>query len=171
MQARAENVKNNRAHKIPFDDELAELIERRWIAREYETAKGKGISQYVFHRNGNPIKDPRRAWAAACKAVGLVKPKLDKNGRPVYETIDGKRVPVLVHSKIFHDFRRSGVRNMVRAGVRETVAMAISGQRTRSIFDRYNITSDEDLREAMQQTREYLKAQPRERKVVAIGKK
>jgi hypothetical protein len=49
--------------------------------------------------------------------------------------------------------------------------MAISGQRTRSAFDRYNITSDEDLRQAVKQTTEHVAAQPKLRKVVAIGKK
>jgi hypothetical protein len=78
---------------------------------------------------------------------------------------------------MLHDFRRSTARNLVRAGVPERLATAITGHKARAIFDRYNIVSEIDLRDASVRVTDYVAdREPREnhesqRRVAPIGAK
>lgn len=88
-------------------------------------------SEYLFARGAKPIRDFRESWDVACQRAVL---------------------PGL----LFHDLRRTAVRNLRRAGVAETVIMKITGHRTRSVFEIYNITDETDTREAGRKAEEFL---------------
>ncbi len=119
-------------------------------------AKRQLACPYVFHRDGEAIKSFRKAWATACVKAGLCEALKDEEGKPVViKDSKGNERTVMVPTKLFHDFRRTGVRNMVRAGVPERVAMMVSGHKTRSVFERYNIVSDQDLKDAARKMQTY----------------
>ena len=140
-----ERLRNDDPVEAEVADEVAMVHHRARFVAEIElfgellavlrAEKVKRDVQYpgcpwVFHREGEPINDLRPAWRKASKAAGLW-----DNGKP---------------TRLFHDLRRTGVRNLVRAGVPEKIAMSISGHKTRAVFERYNIVNEADLRQAMQ---------------------
>lgn len=148
LRLHATAAKTGKGRLLVLAGPLLAIIERRLKARRLDCP-------LIFHRTakglpGQPVKDFRRAWAAACKAVGL--PPGRKSGFT------------------FHDTRRTAVRNLIRAGVDQTVAMKISGHETISTFRRYNITSEEDLRSAVEKVAAYVQQLPGERKVIGLGK-
>jgi integrase len=98
----------------------------------------------VFHREGKEIKSFAKAFKGACKRVG-------------------------VEGVVPHDMRRSGVRNLRRAGNDEHDCMEISGHKTRAVFDRYDITDEDDQRRSLERQQEYKRQQMEQgRKVVPI---
>lgn len=118
-------TKSGEGRVIYLDGELLETMkDQREKVLSLQRERGEIIPWvFVNPQTGRRIRYFRRPWVKACQQTGL-----------------GER--------IFHDFRRTAVRNMIRAGVPEVVAMRISGHKTRSVFDRYNIVSEQDLREA-----------------------
>jgi site-specific recombinase XerD len=142
--ARAENAKNGTARLIPFEGELGELIARRKAARKFKADEAVVISALIFHRNGEPIREFRKSWSTACRKAGI--------------------------KRLFHDLRRSACKNMVAAGVAQVTAMQVSGHKTDSMFRRYAIVSETDLRTALRATQQYLATAKENVVAMASGK-
>jgi integrase len=124
--------KNDEPRTVYLDDELKAMFIRQWNSRK----DAQKVLPYIFlnETGTDRVKRFDKAWKTACKDAG-------------------------VGIKLFHDLRRTAVRNMVRSGVPERVAMMVSGHKTRSVFDRYNVVNDTDLKLAAQKQEEYLKSQ------------
>ena len=124
-------TKNDEGRTIYLDDEVREVFAAQWEKRK----TAKKLIPYVFlNRKGDDrLKRFYKTWRKTCLDVGI-------------------------SVKIFHDFRRTAIRNMVRSGISERVAMMISGHKTRCVFDRYNIVNDQDLKLAAQKQSAYLES-------------
>jgi len=130
-----ETTKNRAGRVFPMTDDLRTLLKAQEAARSTVLQAGH-LCPWVFWRmvakGRRGPKQPKaiiaftKAWKVACIGAGCP-----------------GRIP--------HDFRRTAIRNMVRRGVPERVAMQLAGHKTRSVFDRYNIVSEGDLRTAARQ--------------------
>jgi len=98
------------------------LRDQRELVSRWERRRGQ-LCPSVFHWGGRPMKKLRRSWKSACGAAGL-------------------------HGRLLHDFRRTAVRNLIRAGVQQAIAMKITGHKTDSTFRRYLIVDEELLAQA-----------------------
>ena len=115
-------TKSNQGRLIPLVKEVTEAL---WQWKQ-KTLLRYPSCPWVCHFRGERLERvPKGAWKVACERVGL-------------------------KGKLFHDLRRTAVRNMVRAGISERVAMVISGHKARSVFDRYDIVSERDVLSAVE---------------------
>ena len=130
IRLRAEDAKNGTARLIPLEGELVDLIERRKATKQFKAGQVTMASPLIFHRTGEPIREFRKSWATACRLAGVL--------------------------RLFHDLRRSACRNMVAAGVAQVTAMQLSGHKTDSMFRRYAIVAENDMRAALRQTQSHL---------------
>lgn len=119
----AGSTKNGDGRVFPMTRDLRALLERQRATTTEIERSTAAVCPWVFHRVGQPIRSLRGAFRAACRAAGCP-------------------------GRLVHDLRRTAVRNLVRAAVPERVAMQLTGHKTRSVFERYNIVSGDDLVEA-----------------------
>jgi integrase len=159
IRLNAGETKNNEGREIPIIGELASVLRAQHAKRRTDC----DLVCFRIDRNGRaiPVGDMRKVWYNRCVKLGFGEfiHATDKEGTPVFDRPRGPRSkpkPTLVYKGIiFHDLRRTGVRNLVRAGVPEKVAMEITGHKTRSVFDRYNITNAQDIQDAGEKLERY----------------
>ena len=127
---RAKHSKTRKPESVPIEGELREIIDRRRAAAVWQSDDGQAhFSEYVFHDQGRPIGDFRKAWAAACVAAGVGKfvcrscdADVDENRKCCKCGQTSWKEDLRYVGLLFHDFRRTAARNLIRAGVPVPVA-------------------------------------------------
>ena len=129
--------KNREPRIFPFKyhPRLEEVLRRQRDEDTRWEREHMKICPAVFHWRGHAIKKLRRSWRNACRAAGMP-------------------------GRLLHDFRRTAVRNLIRAGVQQAIAMKITGHKTDSIFRRYLIVDEELLAQATGAVADYLESGP-----------
>jgi integrase len=120
-------TKNGKGRAFPVNalPELAALLQaQRQRVSEVERATGQVIPWVFVNPDGSSIVDFRKAWRSACRTAGCP-------------------------GRLFHDFRRSAVRNFERAGVSRSAGMSLTGHLTASVYARYSIVDSSMLEEAV----------------------
>jgi len=148
VHGRANGTKYNRRSSEANSSSKEKPRTRAAVARESKVPERKLRRLRTTHtepagaRKGEQINAFRRTWKTACKKAGL-------GGMvPTGTTTPNGKTKLRYVGRIPHDFRRTAVRNLVRAGISERVAMTMTGHKTRSVFERYNIVSEGDLLDA-----------------------
>ncbi|MDQ3673834.1 MAG: site-specific integrase [Gemmatimonadota bacterium] len=130
-------TKNREGRVFYLTPELHQLLkEQRASADEIQRQKNMIVQHVFFHRQ--MTKAGTLGYLSGQRISGC----------GFYQAWRRARTAAGCPGSIPHDFRRTAIRNMVRAGIPERVAMKLSGHKTRSVFDRYNVVSDGDLRDA-----------------------
>ena len=137
-------TKNRKAREFPFTKDLRAILKTQGEKANALLSDRGIVVEHVFFspKTGARVKDFRKAWRNACLAAGLAE------SEEIGKRKSGKAILKITPRRIPHDFRRTAVRSLVRAGIPEKVAMEMTGHKTRSVFERYNIVSGSDLREA-----------------------
>jgi site-specific recombinase XerD len=153
-------TKNNEGRMFPLTPMLRSALEAQQERTEImEKAKG-AIIPWLFHRDGEPIKTFRRSWISACIAAGLGSEIRDSKGKLIKK----------IAGRIPHDFRRSAVRNLERAGVPRSAAMKMIGHQTQSIYARYAIADESMLQDAALKLAQLHKTQGKVRAIRKVSK-
>jgi len=148
---RIASSKNKEPWIVPLAGRLWDITQDRLKDRRLDC-------RYVFHRDGRKIGDFKKSWKTACKKSGLGGMEVQEDGRKKYV------------GTIPHDMRRCTARNLSRAGVPEQLAMKITGHKTNSMYRRYRIVDEDELREAQEKLQAHLAEQSKTSKVASLSR-
>jgi integrase len=146
--------KNGAGRHLALSGEIAILLKQQETTRLVEMPDGGvRVADHVFHRSGLTLGDFKNAWHATLIKAGFAHQVKGPDGKIILKS-DG--TPLYKFEKNIHDFRRTASRNLARAGVHPDVSMVITGHKTDSMRRRYNITDENDLRDAFERVSAYV---------------